>query len=194
MKRLGFDLILLGDPTSGKNTQADLLMRKYDFKAVESGKQWRIMVKKNDFYGKWLRRTFSKGRPTPVAIVKWFLKNKVASAVKGKDLIFIGTPRLKPEAQFLVGIFNKKKRDFLALYLKLPEKEIYLRAGRRRVQEDERKITEKRIGWHKTQVSKTVKYFQKLNKLKFIDGKQPIAKVSKDIQKAINDYQRSKRN
>ena len=28
MKKLGFDLILLGDPTSGKDTQAAILIKK----------------------------------------------------------------------------------------------------------------------------------------------------------------------
>ena len=41
MKKLGFDLILLGDPTAGKDTQAAILMKKYELKSVESGKEWR---------------------------------------------------------------------------------------------------------------------------------------------------------
>lgn len=194
MKRLGFDLIILGDPTAGKDTQAAILMKKYSLQPVESGKQWRVMVKKNDSRGRWLRRTFGKGYPTPVAIVKWFLKNKVKSAPKNKDLIFIGNPRLKPEAQFLVKLLEGRCRDFFVLYLKLPEKEVYLRAERRMAQEDDRNITKKRIAWHKVQVSKTVKYFQSHKKLKYISGQQSIKKVELDIQKAINDYSRSKRN
>jgi adenylate kinase family enzyme len=116
------------------------------------------------------------------------LNNKVKEAPKNEDLIFIGNPRLKPEAQFLVKLMNEKGRNFLVLYLKLSEKEIYLRAEKRKAQEDERIITRRRIVWHKKQVSKTVKYLQSLGKLKFINGNQTIKQVSNDIEKAIEGY------
>jgi len=191
MKRLGFDLILLGDPTAGKDTQALLLMEKHPFKPVETGKQWRIMVKKNDFNGKWLKRTFGLGHPAPVAIVKWFLNKKVKDASKSEDLIFIGNPRLKPEAQFLVKLLKQKQRDFLVLYLKLPEKEIYARAAKRIVQEDTVERTKRRIDWTKHQVGKTVDYFKKLNKIEFVNGSQTIKQVAKDIEKAISAHART---
>lgn len=186
--KLGFDLILLGDPASGKDTQASLLMQKYNLTPVETGKQWRKMVKINNFYGKWLKRTFGQGYPAPVKIVKWFLKNKITKQPKEKDLIFIGNPRLKPEAQFLKKILKNRQRDFFVVYLRLSVKEIFRRAQNRVVQEDTKKITERRIVWTKEQVSKTVKYFQSLKKLKLINGNKHISKVHQDILKAINDY------
>ncbi len=193
MRKLGFDLIVLGDPTAGKDTQAGLLMKKYALSPVQTGKQWRIMVKKNDFRGRWLKRTFGKGNPAPVVIVKWFLNKKINSAPKNKDLVFIGNPRLKPEAQFVVKKLKQKKRDFFVLYLKVPEKEVYKRSlGRVRMKgEDQIQYIKNRIKYTRDQVSKTVKYFQSLKKIKFIDSTQSIKKVSEDIQKTINDYQRS---
>lgn len=189
-------MILLGDPASGKDTQADLLMKKYAFQPVESGKQWRMMVKKNDFRGRWLKRTFELGHPAPVAIVKWFLNKRVKDASKNKNIIFIGNPRLKPEAQFLVKLLHEKHRDFFVFYIKLPEGEIYSRVLKRRNQEaDTRLRTKRRIEWHKKQVlAKTMKYFLSMHKAKFINGNQSIKKVTQDIQKAINDYTRSSRN
>ncbi len=171
-------------------------MKKYAFQPVESGKQWRMMVKKNDFRGRWLKRTFELGHPAPVAIVKWFLNKRVKDASKNKNIIFIGNPRLKPEAQFLVKLLHEKHRDFFVFYIKLPEGEIYSRVLKRRNQEaDTRLRTKRRIEWHKKQVlAKTMKYFLSMHKAKFINGNQSIKKVTQDIQKAINDYTRSSRN
>ena len=171
--RLGFDLIVLGDTTAGKDTQAALLMKKYSLEPVETGKQWRIMAKKNDFRGRWLQRTFGKGHPAPVAIVKWFLSNKIKNISKNKDLIFIGNPRLKPEAQFLVKRLTEKNRNFFVVYLSLPEKEIFRRAkqrGPRAEGDDQTQVVKNRIKYTKNQVSKTVKYFQSMKKLKIING------------------------
>jgi adenylate kinase family enzyme len=53
---------------------------------------------------------------------------------------------------------------------------------------DTKKIIGVRIAWHKDQVGKTVKYFKGLNKLKVINGNQPIPKVTKDILKEIEKY------
>src|SRR6188472_4455987 len=98
-KKLGFDLIVLGDPTAGKDTQAAILMRKYTMKPVESGKHWRIMAKKKNKEGAWLRRTMSLGYPTPVVLMKKFIINSFRNISSKQDLVFIGNPKLKPEAQ-----------------------------------------------------------------------------------------------
>jgi adenylate kinase len=191
MKRLGFDLILLGDPTAGKDTQAALLMKKYVLNPVESGKYWRAMAKKKNAEGEWLRRTMSLGHPTPVALMKKFLINNIAKSSKNKDLIFIGNPRLKPEAQLLKKLLEEKQRDFFALYIKLPVKEIYKRTAERARLKSEDSGVHNRIRYHQEQVSKTVKYFESLKKLKLINGNQTIPKVTKDIEKILNDYSRS---
>ncbi len=53
---------------------------------------------------------------------------------------------------------------------------------------DDEKYVAGRIKWHKDQVSKTVAYFEKLGKLKKINGNQPVAKVAGDIEKVIGKY------
>jgi len=194
MRRLGFDLIILGDPTAGKDTQAALLSKKYAFKAVESGKHWRAMAKKKNLEGAWLRRTMSLGHPTPVILMKKFLNKNLANVPKNKDLIFVGTPRLKPEAQLLVKILKSKKRNFFVLYIKIPTTEILARTKSRSRLKSEDQGVWNRIKYTKNQVSKTVKYFQSLGKLKFINGYRTIQNVSKEIEKAINDYSRSQTN
>ena len=191
-KRLRFDLILLGDPASGKDTQAKILQQKYLLKPVESGKHWRNLAKKTNFEGRWLRKTMSLGHPTPVVLMKRFLRQTLKSIPKNRNLIFVGTPRLKPEAQLTKKILESKGRDFFVLYLRIPQAQISKRTkGRsRRLPESTEQGIRNRIRYHKTQVSKTVQYFQSLKKLKFINANQAIPKVVRDIQKTINDYQR----
>ena len=108
----------------------------------------------------------------------------------------MGGPRLKPEAQLLNKMLKEKKQDFLSFYVNLPDKEVYLRSRKRRTGDmkeiykvlDDEKIIKSRINYTKKQVSKTVKYFQGLGKLKIINGKQSISKVTKDILKVIKGY------
>ena len=189
MKKLGFDLIFLGAPASGKDTQAALLMNHYEIKRVESGIYLRRHMKDKTILGQQIRNTVGKAKPAPVAVVKAFLTEELKKAPKNKNLIFVGNPKLKPEAQFLVKLLKQHQRDFFAIYVKLQDKEIYKRSFFRKRHDDLNKILiQRRIAWHKKQVGKTVKYFESLKKLKIIDGGQSIQKVSMAIQKAINDY------
>ena len=132
--------------------------------------------------------------------MKKFLIKEINKKPKNKDLIFIGGPRLKPEAQLTKKIFNEKGQDLFALYITLPDKEVYRRSLKRKEGNmkdiykvfDTKKIIKNRIKWHKEQVGKTVKYFEKLKCLKKINGNQPIPKVTKDILKAIEEYKKKK--
>ncbi|MFA6393013.1 MAG: nucleoside monophosphate kinase [Candidatus Paceibacterota bacterium] len=184
-ERLGFHLVLLGQIASGKDTQAGLLEKKYNFSLVESGKYWRKLEKEDSPDGAWLRRTTRLGKPAPVALMKRFLLENINNRPKDKDLLFVGNPRLKPEAQLLKKILNEKKEKFFALYITLPDKVVYSRSLRSDRYDDNKKNIERRIKWHKAQVSKSVNYFDSLGKLKKINGNQSIEKVHEDIEKAI---------
>ena len=196
MKRLGFNIVLLGMIASGKDTQAKILKEKYSLKSIESGIYWRRLLKEKSKDGDWVRRTTGQGKPAPVALMKKFLVNQIAKKPKNKDLLFLGNPRLKPEAQLLKKILKEKKQDFLAIYVSLPDKEVYKRCLKRvsgNMKKDYKIFDNKkqiaiRIAWHKNQVGKTVKYFRSLNRLETVNGAQTIPNVTKDILKSISSF------
>ena len=194
MKKLGFDIVLLGDPTAGKDTQALFLMKKYYLKPIESGKYWRKMAHKKNAEGSLIRRTMSIGAPAPVFLMKKFLEVNTRRIPKNMNLLFIGNPKLKPEGQLLNKLLNQKKRDFIVFYIQIPVSEIIKRTKiRSRLKSEDIKV-QKRIKWHKIQMGKTIKYFQSLGKLKKINGNQPISKVTKDILKEIENYKKKLEN
>lgn len=191
---LGFHLVLLGQITSGKDTQAKLLQKKYNLIPIESGKHWRKLEKEDSHDGKWLRRTTSLGKPAPVALMKKFLVEEIKKRKIGKNLIFVGNPRLKPEAQLLKKLLNDLKEIFFVVYITLPDNEIqkrsFVRSSIGERSDDQKKNISKRIKWHKEQVGKTVKYFDLLGKLKKVNGNQSIEKVYSDIEKAISYFKK----
>ena len=189
-ERLGFNVILLGQIAAGKDTQAAILQTKYAFMPVESGKYWRKLMKEKSERGEWLRRTSGKGLPAPVVLMKEFLVTNIEKKPKSKDLLFVGNPRLKPEAQLLKKLLSEKKEKFFAIYLTLPDKEVYARSAlrNREAGDVEKKYIQNRITYHKVQVAKTVACFESLGRMKKINGKQPIEKVTQDIEKALRSY------
>ena len=197
-ERLGFNLTLMGMIASGKETQTELLKKKYSLQSVETGVYTRKLLKEKSKDGEWARRTAGKGGPLPVILMKRFIIKEIEKKPKNKDLIFIGGPRLKPEAQLTKKILKENGQEIFAIYITLPDKEVYKRSLKRSVgnMKDIYKVfdTEKhikiRIKWHKDQVSKTVKYFESLGKLKKVNGNQSIDKVNQDIEKALTYFKK----
>jgi UMP-CMP kinase len=193
-KTLGFDVIIIGEPASGKDTQAKLLRKMFAFKLVKSGDYLRNLARHQTQLGIAVRNALSRGLPAPTRAVKEFLKSNVRSAPTNSDLLFVGNPRLKPEAEFLRNLLVSNKRDFLVIYITLPAKEIWKRSEQRMRGVEDAKYVSTRIRWTKLQVGKTRKYFEKLKKLRLVNGNQTIKAVNKDIIKVTNDYKRSKAN
>lgn len=183
---------------SGKETQTNILKKKYSLQSIETGVYTRNLLKEKSKNGEWARRTAGKGLPLPTILMQKFLLSQIDKKPKNKDLIFIGGPRLKPEAQLTKKILNQKGQDIFAIYISLPDKEVYKRSLKRKAGGmkdiykvfDTKELIKKRIKWHKDQVSKTTAYFDGLGKLKKINGNQSIKKVSEDIQKAIISFQK----
>ncbi len=194
MKKLGFNIVLLGMIASGKETQANILKKKYALKFVETGVYTRKLLKEKSADGDIARKTAGKGKPLSTKLLQKFLINEINNKPKNKNLLFLGG-RLKPEAQLLKKIMDEKKEKILAFYISLPDKEVYKRSLKRNesnVKElykifDNKKMIATRIAWHKDQVGKTVKYYQKLKLMTIINGNQPIPKVTKDILKVIEN-------
>jgi adenylate kinase len=194
MKKLGFNIVLLGMIASGKETQANILKKKYALKFVETGVYARKLLKEKSPDGDIARKTAGKGKPLSTKLLQKFLINEIIKKPKNKNLLFLGG-RLKPEAQLLKKIMDQRNEKILAFYISLPDKEVYKRSLKRNesnVKEiykifDNRKMIATRIAWHKDQVGKTVKYYQKLNLMHIINGNQPISKVTEDILKKIEN-------
>ncbi len=185
MKKLGFDLILLGDSTSGKDTQALLLAKKYDV----------ILARSGDYLRKLKTYNYRQGVPAPSNLIINFLDYFLKKG-KNKNIVFVGAARLKNEAQYLVKELKKKNRNFFVIYIKIPKTEVIKRSRLRaaRLEDTDLKLINSRINYYKTKVSKTIAFYQDLRKIKLINGKQSIKNVSQDIEKAIHDYQRSQGN
>jgi adenylate kinase len=200
MKRLGFNIVMLGMIASGKDTQANILKKKYALRMVETGVYSRKLLKEKGKNGDLARKTVGKGLPLPTKLLQQFLKDEIAKKPKNKNLLFMGG-RLKPEAELIKKIMTAGGEKLLVFYVSLPDKEVYKRSLSRSTGNmkevfkvlDTKNLIAKRIKWHKDEViNKTLKYYQTLGILKKINGNQPIPKVTKDILKAIEQYSKTR--
>jgi len=202
-ERLGFNLAVMGIIASGKDTQVGLLCKKYNLKTISTGLYTRNLLKEKSLNGDRARKATANGGALPMDLMKQFLVDQINNKSKNKDMVFIGGPRLKPEAQLVRKILKENNQNIFVVYITLPEKEVYKRSLQRKSDKsikdiykvfDTEKIIKERIKVHKNQVSKTIKYFNDLKILKKIDGNQSIEKVSIDIEKAIDYFKKLNKN
>jgi adenylate kinase len=193
-ERLGFNIQIMGIIASGKDTQAGLLMKKYNLQPVSTGLYTRNLLKEKSKDGDLARKGASKGGALPTILMQKFLMEQINNKSKNKDFLFIGGPRLKPEAQLVNKLLKQNGQKLFVVYLTLPDKEVYRRSLKRKEDSkienvykvfDTDKIIKERIKVHKNQVSKTMNYFEKLKVLKKVNGNQSIEKVTQDIEKAL---------
>lgn len=190
-------IFFTGPPLSGKDTQAKLLAKKLKGKFLVS----HILIDKflKGYKGRYLKlgkrifdikkefqRRFSGGLYSP-EIVGYVISEKIKKEADKNILIFSGSPRLIEEAKIELKTLKELKIDFLVIFLKVPEKELYKRAKKRRRKiEDKEEVLKKRIENYKKYVIPTKNFIKKRAEVKEINGEGSIKEIHQRILKALN--------
>lgn len=190
-----FNLILLGDPASGKGTQAMRLAKKYHFYDLDMGEEVRkpAALAQYDY-----AKTTAVGHLTPTAVVRGIFKRIIAETPAGKGILFNGTPKMINEAKLVARLLKQHKRpDPFVIYLHIPAREMFARAERRRVyvngklvkrDDDSARALRNRQKYYKEQISRVVAFFGERYTVKKISGMGTQAEVQKKIESAIKHH------
>ncbi|MCL5010869.1 MAG: nucleoside monophosphate kinase [Patescibacteria group bacterium] len=130
-------IVLLGRPGAGKDTQQELLKKKFGLTSISTGDLLRQRAKIQDFTGKKIGQCINSGNrmATPIAFYLWMQKlEEFAKKQNVRGFIVDGSPRTVYEAEMLemaldwYGWANKK-----VIYLWLSAKESMRRLTKRRI-------------------------------------------------------------
>lgn len=118
------NLILFGPPGSGKGTQADLLVKKYNLLHISTGDLFRYNLKNNTPLGDEARSYMDKGELVPDSVTIKMLVDKVESNPDVKGYIFDGFPRNIPQSEALNKLLTDKGGVSRLLMLDVPDYEL----------------------------------------------------------------------
>src|SRR3989344_4844417 len=124
------NIILLGEPASGKATQAKFLAKKYNLFDFDMGRELRLARKKDKRIDRSLKRTTDHGKLTPTSIVRQILKERIFKTKKNKGILFDGHPKMIGEAKLAHKWLKQKgskESDILVLYISIPYEEVVKR-------------------------------------------------------------------
>jgi len=192
---------ILGRPGSGKDTQAELLAKKFGLFHIISSKiiekVFKFRAENVKLEGKIYnllkeRRLQKSGLLNTPAFVSALIKTKIKSAAtKHKGIIMSGSPRtlreFKDELPVLEKLYGK---NIYFLDIIISPDEVYVRNLKRRRKDlpelDTREIIKKRLAVFNRETAPVIRHL-KLKKMIFeINGEQPITKIHKDILKVLS--------
>ena len=121
------NIILFGPPGSGKGTQAEKLVKKYNLLHISTGDLFRYNLKNNTRLGLEAKKFIDKGELVPDRITIKMLKEKVESNSKVKGFIFDGFPRNLAQSRSLNRLMASRGGISKLLMLDVPDQELIKR-------------------------------------------------------------------
>jgi len=187
-------IILLGRPGSGKDTQAELLAKKFGLVHLISSKIIEAALKKGKGANIEKERQLQKnGFLVSSKFVSALIMAEIKSiAGRGKGIVMSGSPRTLPEIKDELPLLEKLYgENSYFFHIAINPKEVYIRNLKRHRKDlpelDTRKIIKKRLTVFMEATWPVIKYLKSKKRITDINGEQKIRKIHQDILKALKN-------
>ena len=208
-------LILLGAPGAGKGTQAELIAAKLSIPTISTGNILREAIKNGTETGLKAKSFMDNGMLVPDEVIIGIVRERLAQADCDNGYILDGVPRTVPQAQALLeqGVVidrvvsieiadevieprmtgRRVCGDCGASYhilTKPPKNEGICNAcgGALVIRKDDKPETVRhRLSVYHQETEALKGFYEKLGKLRLVEGNQPIEDVNRDIMAALGE-------
>ncbi len=186
------NIILFGPPGSGKGTQAESLIEKYQILHISTGDLFRYEMGNNTPLGIKAKEYMSKGELVPDEVTIGMLKNKVNSNPNVRGIIFDGFPRTIAQAASLDSFLSEKNAQVSVLVaLDVPDEELVARLLNRgkssgRADDNDEQIIRNRIQVYKSETAPVFDYYASSGKSVLINGVGSIQDIFNRLCEAID--------
>lgn len=169
-------LILFGPPGSGKGTQAEKLIKKYNLFHISTGDLFRAETSQRTELGLKALEYMSQGILVPDEITIGMLRNKLSELKHVSGIIYDGFPRTIAQAQALDHLLADEDQQITALVaLEVPDDEIVRRILKRglnsgRTDDNDESVIRKRMEEYRQKTSEVFNYYEQQSKSGTVDG------------------------
>ncbi len=177
------NLILFGPPGSGKGTQAEKLVNKYELLHISTGDLFRYEMGNNTPLGQKAKSYIEKGELVPDEVTVGMLRNKVEANLDVEGYIFDGFPRTVPQADALDNLLAENGNEVsLLLMLDVPDDELVKRLLLRgktsgRADDTDESIIRNRIEVYKSETTPVFDYYAAKGKAAKVYGVGSIEEI-----------------
>lgn len=206
-------LILLGAPGAGKGTQAEIIAARLNIPTISTGNILREAVKNGTQIGLQAKSFMDNGKLVPDDVIIGILKERVAQADCANGFILDGVPRTIPQAQALEDagvsldcVVSIEIEDEVIearmtgrrvcpdcgnsyhIVANPPKTEgICNNCGAQLIirKDDTPETVKNRLKVYHAETEALKGFYEKLGKLKLVEGNQPIEEATRDIMAAL---------
>lgn len=182
------NIVLFGPPGSGKGTQAQNLIQKFNLKQISTGDLFRHNIKNETELGKLAKSYMDKGELVPDQVTIDMLINELKKPTDAKGFIFDGFPRTAFQTEALEGIVKDVLNDQIDICLSLVvEDEILvkrlLERGKTSGRSDDadENIIRNRIKEYYTKTAEVAELYKKQGKYVEVNGVGEIAEIAEKL-------------
>jgi adenylate kinase len=189
-------LILLGPPGSGKGTQAQRLIHRYNIVQLSTGEMLRAAVAAETPIGLQAGEVMAAGGLVPDEIVIGIISDRIDQPDARNGFILDGFPRTVPQAEALDELLKKKHIKLDAVIeLRVNESALLERVERRAAEtrargeevrvDDTPEVLTKRLASYRAQTEPLIHYYSERRKLLTVDGMMTIEHVTREINRIL---------
>lgn len=186
-----FNLILFGPPGSGKGTQSEKLIAKYNFKHLSTGDLLRNEISKKTPLGLEAKKFMDKGQLVPDEVVIGMISSALDNNPNVVGFLFDGFPRTAAQAEALDKLLELKHQSInVMLALDVSEEELVKRLQKRGETsgrtDDNQQVIRTRILEYNRKTSPVSDYYRKSKKAVMVKGEGTIEEIFKGLTKEID--------
>ena len=182
------NIVLFGPPGSGKGTQAQNLIQKFNLKQISTGDLFRHNIKNETELGKLAKSYMDKGELVPDQVTIDMLIDELKKPTDAQGFIFDGFPRTAFQTEALEDIVKNVLNDQIDICLSLVvEDEILvkrlLERGKTSGRSDDanENIIRNRIKEYYTQTAEVAELYKKQGKYVEVNGVGEIAEIAEKL-------------
>ena len=182
------NIVLFGPPGSGKGTQAQNLIQKFNLKQISTGDLFRHNIKNETELGKLAKSYMDKGELVPDQVTIDMLIDELKKPTDAQGFIFDGFPRTAFQTEALEGIVKDVLNNQIDICLSLVvEDEILvkrlLERGKTSGRSDDadENIIRNRIKEYYTKTAEVAELYKKQGKYVEVNGVGEIAEIAEKL-------------
>lgn len=182
------NIVLFGPPGSGKGTQAQNLIEKFNLKQISTGDLFRFNMKNDTELGKLAKSYIDKGELVPDQVTIDMLVDELRKPTDAAGFIFDGYPRTAVQTEALEQIVKDELNDNIDICLSLivEDKTLVERLLKRgetsgRTDDSNVEIIENRIKEYYAKTAEVAELYKQQGKYVEVNGVGEINEISANL-------------
>ena len=188
-----FNIILFGPPGSGKGTQSEKLIAKYQLKHLSTGDLLRSEIAAQTPLGLEAKSFMDKGELVPDEVVIGMISSALDANPQVNGFLFDGFPRTAAQSEALDKLLKLKLTEIKAvLALDVSEEELVKRLLNRgltsgRSDDNNETVVRARIAEYHKKTAMVADYYKKFDKVVLIKGEGSVEEIFSSLCNEIDN-------